>query len=193
MSNLIFLQNTDDIVVPASTLFDHDRDCGCSSKPYCVCMGKQQFKGCAKKRNQVDQVVQLYPKNTAVVVQRIKGLAPVGPSISHLQGWNDTTGEFVFPVDGTYKASMSLGYNEPEDNGSQATAACVLYMDKSTNWIRHDRQLPEGFFHSFASGDVTGNPDSGEKLYIDFTNATGKEITITSVVLRIELLKEQAH
>jgi hypothetical protein len=192
MSNLIFLQNTSDIVVPATTALDHD--CSCGSRPYTVQPGSSRGGGiAAKKRVRGEGVVQLYPNHTNVVVQRIKGLAPVGPTISHLQGWDDTNGEFVFPVDGTYKASMSLGYNEPEDNGSQATAACILYMDKSTNWIRHDRQLPEGFFHSFGSGDVTGNPDKGEKLYIDFTNATGKEITITSVVLRVELLKEQAH
>jgi hypothetical protein len=66
-------------------------------------------------------------------------------------------------------------------------------MDKSTNWWRQDVQLPEGFAHAFASGDLTGNPNSGDKLYIDFTNATGKEITITNAVLRVELNKQQAH
>lgn len=189
MSNLVFLVNNGDIVVPASNPSCGDYPCKDSLVPMIVA---KVDKTTGKTKLKVKSM-KMCPGAPQVVVQRIKGLSAVGPTISHLQGWDDTNGEFVFPVDGTYKASLTLSFAEPEDNGSQATTATVLNLAKSTNWWRQDRQLPQGFAHGYASGDVTGNPDAGEKLFVDFTNATGKEITITSVTLRVELLKEQAH
>lgn len=127
---------------------------------------------------------------TPVASERLKPNVESGGSKGKLEGWNATTGEWVCPADGVYLAKYSVGYPEPEDGGSQATAAAAFVSDAPiTPSIRQDKQLPEGFFHSF-DGVVFGFIEKGQKLYLDFTNATGKdiEVGVSGILVQIQRL-----
>ena len=106
---------------------------------------------------------------------------------SQLVGYNSTSGEWVVPDfgQGIYTGHLYLQYNEVADGGSQATSAAVLQFCNGA-WGRQDVQLPEGFVHIFA-GDSKGFCQPGDKVHVDFTNATGKNITLTAAHLFIAL------
>ena len=123
-----------------------------------------------------------------VAAQRLKPDTEAGGHRGKLEGWDSSAGEWVCPADGVYLCKYSLGYSEPADGGSQATAAAAFVTDEAlASSVRQDVQLPQGFFHGF-DGVVFGYFAKGKKLYLDFTNATGNDIILTSILIQIQRL-----
>ena len=108
---------------------------------------------------------------------------------SELVGWDETANEFVAQKEGWYHAQISCQYDEVADGGSQATSAMALLVGPTGAWIRQDVQLPATFKHFYA-GNAIGYLKVGEKIYADFTNATGSAITMSGANLLIKFIEQ---
>lgn len=121
-----------------------------------------------------------------VADERVKPDTAIGAFADH---YDSSTGELEIQTDGVYSVRFSCGFDEPGSQPATASFAATLRAGDLGDVVHDCICLDTGYFHPVTCS-IVATLHAGDKVYVDVRNNTTGSLTLKSLYLYVEKIRE---